>query len=195
MFNIPSKNPNYYLYCNMVTVNQVILVDNDSGSNLYNEKIIKEHGLSEQVKITLNGGHALLYLDHISHKIASDFKVLVLLKMETPIADGFEFLNGYYKESKKIKNKENIIIAVLSDNLSPEKIEKIKGMGQTNFISSPICANVLNNLIIQGFPSSGKQEAPMQAQALSSSTEISLSEKKEKAKRNFRKNQSDLRVA
>jgi CheY-like chemotaxis protein len=177
----------------MVAVNQVILVDNDCHSNLSNEKIIKESGLSEQVKITLNGGHALLYLDHISHKLDSEFKILVLLNMETPIADGFDFLQGYYKELKKIKNKENIIIAILSNNLSNEKMERIKNLGHDNFISSPICPNALNNLVIQRFTPS-TSSVGSEPEALQTS-EVSQAEKKEKVKRKPRKKQTDLKVA
>jgi response regulator RpfG family c-di-GMP phosphodiesterase len=179
----------------MVAVNQVILVDNDGCSNLSNEKIIKEYGLTEQVKITLNGGHALLYLDHISHKIDSEYKILVLLNMDTPIADGFDFLQGYHKESKKIKNKENIFIVILSNNLSTEKMNRIKELGQANFISSPVCPLTLSNLVIQKFnPSISAAEGTV-SESIPEPTGVTQPEKKEKAKRKPRKGQSGLKVA
>jgi response regulator of citrate/malate metabolism len=184
----------------MVMVNEVILVDNDCESNLCNEKIIKESSLSSQVKITLNGGHALLYLDHISHRLDRNSKVLVLLNMETPIADGFDFLQGYYKESKKIKNKENIFIVVLSNNLSKEKVERIKRIGQVNFIASPISIDVLNSLVQQhfNFPAAiigSEPESLSQSAIVSQSQPEATSEKKEKPKRKPRKGQAGLRVA
>jgi response regulator RpfG family c-di-GMP phosphodiesterase len=181
----------------MVKINQVILVDNDCDSNLCNEKIIKESSLSSEVKITLNGGHALLYLDHINHKLDKDFKVLILLNMETPIADGFDFLQGYYKESKKIKNKENILIVVLSNNLSNEKMERIQRIGQVNFISSPISMEVLNTLVQKHF---SLPVAPVgsEPEFIMSNDIVSNPEKKEKPKRKSRKSQvsqGGLRVA
>jgi response regulator RpfG family c-di-GMP phosphodiesterase len=179
----------------MVTVNQVILVDNDCDSNLCNEKIIKESLLSSEVKITLNGGHALLYLDHISHKLDKDFKVLILLNMETPIADGFDFLQGYHKESKKLKHKENIFIVVFSNNLSNEKIEKIKRIGQVNFISSPVSRETLNTLVQNHFNLPVAVSIGSEPEFPMSKDIVSKPEKKEKPKRKPRKSQPDLRVA
>src|SRR5690349_44080 len=114
----------------MNKVNQVLLVDSDIRSNSEKENLIKESGLSEQVKVAVNGGHALLYLDQISHKLSEDSKMVILLNMETPIANGFDFLNGY-KSCSGI-NKKNTLIIVMKDNLCSEKIEKTKGLGVCN---------------------------------------------------------------
>ena len=95
----------------MNKVNQVLLVDNDIRSNSEKENLIKESGLSEQVKVAVNGGHALLNLDQISHKLSEDSKMVILLNMETPIANGFDFLNGY-KSCSGI-NKKNTLIIVM----------------------------------------------------------------------------------
>jgi response regulator of citrate/malate metabolism len=179
----------------MNELNQVILVNNDSHSNFINDKIIKESGLCSQVKITLNGGHALLYLDHISSKLDEDFKVLILLNMETPIADGFDFLHGYFKDSKRIKNKNNICIVVLSNNLSKEKMEKITHIGVPNFIASPLSIDNLKTIVHNYFnPTTVISGSPNKA--VSETAIVSEPQKKkEKVKRSPRKGQSGLRVA
>jgi DNA-binding NtrC family response regulator len=142
----------------MNKVNQVLLVDNDISSNSHRENLIKSSGLSEQVKVAVNGGHALLYLDHISHKLNNDSKIVILLNMDTPIANGFDFLNGY-KVCKSI-NKDNILIIVMRDNLCTEKIEKTKGLGVCNFIESGFSIDTLNQIVDRHFlPSSSANSA------------------------------------
>ncbi|HXA00555.1 MAG TPA: hypothetical protein VNW99_01125 [Cytophagaceae bacterium] len=133
----------------MNKVNQVLLVDNDLRSNSEKENLIKQSGLSEQVKVTVNGGHALLYLDQISHKLNDDSRVVILLNMETPIANGFDFLNGY-KIYNGI-NKKNTLIIVMEDNLCTEKIEKTKGLGVCNFINSSFSIDTLNQIVDNHF--------------------------------------------
>ena len=113
-------------------VDKIILVDNNTSRISSFQKEVKGTPLANTVTVTLNGGHALLYLDHINHKI-KDTKTLILLNIHTPIANGFDFLEGY-KEASSLK-KENIRIAVMEDNLQEEEIEKIKKLGVTNFFS------------------------------------------------------------
>jgi len=140
----------------MNKVNQVLLVDNDLSSNSEKENLIKKSGISQQVKVTVNGGHALLYLDQISHKLNDDSKIVILLNMDTPIVNGFDFLNGY-KTCSGI-NKKNILIIVIEDNLCSEKIEKAKRLGVCNFINSGFSIDALNQIVDSHFNESSNIE-------------------------------------
>jgi DNA-binding NtrC family response regulator len=133
----------------MNKLNQVLLVDNDLSSNSEKENLIKKSGISQQVKITVNGGHALLYLDQISHKLNDDSKIVILLNMDTPIVNGFDFLNGYKTFSSV--DKKNILIIVIEDNLCSEKIEKARGLGVCNFINSGFSIDTFNQIVDNHF--------------------------------------------
>jgi DNA-binding NtrC family response regulator len=166
----------------MNKVNQVLLVDNDLSSNSEIEKLIKQSGLSEQVKVTVNGGHALLYLDHISHKLSHDFKMVIILNMETPIANGFDFLNGYKTHSEI--NKENILIIVMQDNLCSEKIERARELGVCHFIKSGFSIDGLNQIVSNHFQPSSVP-----------ATGHPIAEKKEKPKRKMPMQEAGLKIA
>lgn len=125
---------------------QVILVEHNPASQKEIEKNIREAGITNQVKIALNGGHALLYLDHLhlTDKV-KDNQVIILLNLDTPLVDGLSFLKDY-QASKNFK-KENIQIAVIDDNLSADKKAKAESMGVSCFLSPDISAPALNNLV------------------------------------------------
>ncbi|MFN3402804.1 MAG: hypothetical protein ACK40G_01840 [Cytophagaceae bacterium] len=134
----------------MNTIDTLVIVDADSKCNHLNERKIKESGISNNVKVTLNGGHALLYLNQISHKTVCS-KTVVILNMDTPIANGFDFLEGL-KYSNEIY-KDNVLVVVVNDNLDENKLEKTKKLGVNHFISSGLCTDSLKNLISEYFNS------------------------------------------
>ncbi len=125
-------------------INRLLLVDCDTKTNCLNEKKIVDSGLVDQLKVTLNGGHALLYLNQISHRTV-DSKTVVVLNMNTPIANGFDFLEGY-KFSHDI-HKDNVLIVVMQDNIDKDIQDKVRRYGVNYFISSSICLETLNNHI------------------------------------------------
>jgi response regulator RpfG family c-di-GMP phosphodiesterase len=158
----------------MQIIDQVVLVDNNSFRSSNIEKNMKEIGLAQRIKTTVNGGHALLYLEHISEQIQNS-KVLVLLNIHTPMVNGFEFLESF-KELKNIK-KTNILIAVLNDNLSDDEVNKIKLLGISDFISSQISCDKLLPIINSRFETemTGKKKSGKRRNETSISTGSNLS--------------------
>lgn len=111
----------------------ILIVDNNHAKNSERERIIKENNLSNEVKIAMNAGHALLYLDHIHlNKKIHDSNLVVILNMDTPISNGYDFLNAYNHSSNLRKDRIHII--VVNENLNEEKQEKIKKHGVSDFI-------------------------------------------------------------
>lgn len=123
----------------------ILIVDNNHHKNSEKALAIKEHGLSHEVKVAMNSGHALLYLDHIhlNQKI-NDTQLIIILNMETPISNGYEFLSTYHNSTNF--KKERIHIIVINDNLCEEKKEKIKKLGVTNFIQDPFPVEIINKI-------------------------------------------------
>lgn len=148
-------------------VQQILLVDNNMSHNHHREEKLREAGIAQEIKIAVNGGHALLYLDHASEKIRNS-NLVILLNMDTPIANGFDFLEGY-KYSKL--NKENILVIVLNDNLDPAKIERTKKFGINTFLSSSFSADELENIIREHFQNQATSAKP----TLSKNTNINYS--------------------
>lgn len=113
---------------------QVIIVNQDQEQNSGIEKTIRNSGLNCNVKIAVNGGQALLQIDHL-HLIQkiNDKPILVLLDINTPIVNGYEFLHQY-KIARNLR-KENIHIVVIDKGLSQTQKTKVENLGISIFVS------------------------------------------------------------
>lgn len=134
----------------MKVIDEVLIVNNDSNTNLFLQKKIVENGFADNVKLTLNAGHALLYLEHmhLSRRIEGK-KLLILLNMNTPIMNGIDFLKSF-QESGQFK-KENIMIVVMSDDLTSYFVSAAKEGGINYFVPFQLCLNELTRLVSSKF--------------------------------------------
>jgi CheY-like chemotaxis protein len=132
----------------METVNQILLVDNLVTSNSEIDNKVKKHKLANSVKITLNGGHALLYLEQIQERLL-DNNMVILLNMNTPIVNGYEFIN--LLSACKTVSKENILLIVFTDNLNDDDMDTIKSMGINHFTSKDFQPETLKEMIKKHF--------------------------------------------
>jgi CheY-like chemotaxis protein len=128
----------------MKRIDQIILVDNNQSGSLAAIKNIESAGLAENVKLAVNGEHALLVLDHLDlYKRISGRKIIVILNIDTPIMNGIDFLEGY--KWRKYPNKEEILI-VVTDNTARENIEKARSLGAKEVISSPLKTSEISEM-------------------------------------------------
>jgi response regulator RpfG family c-di-GMP phosphodiesterase len=127
-----------------------LLIDNDQKTNAVNAEKIKSSGIGRNVKITVNSGHAFLYLNEMNEKLSFS-RLVILMNMETPIMNGFEFLEAY--NVNKALNKNNILIIAFNERLTQEKIQKSRYLGISNFIASDLRIEELQSLVSQHFNS------------------------------------------
>lgn len=125
----------------------IIIVDDDIISNIANEKIVRESGLCENVKVTLNGGHAVCFLTQKFEENLYGAKILILLDLEMPIMDGFEFLQFY--DRCNFLNKENVQVIVMADSPTFDKIERFRSLGAIGYVNKPLSYESLKNVFIQ----------------------------------------------
>jgi len=146
----------------MKKVIQVMLVNNNSYQNAEIEKSIKSAGITNDVKMAVNGGHGILHLHHLqlSEKI-NEGVVLVLLNLNTPMVDGFEFLNQF-KYSRDLR-KENIVIVVLDKNLPEDQKAKAEKLGITHFVPLPCCTENLKNILVSTEQAQGSSSSALAA--------------------------------
>lgn len=117
----------------MKNIDRVVIANQDHQINNAIVRMLKDSGFSGIIKCTLNAGHALLYLDHLSleGKLFNS-KVLVLLNPNTPIVNGLEFLSSF-QDSTSIQ-KENIRLIILTDNMNSDIVERSRKKGARNFL-------------------------------------------------------------
>lgn len=118
-----------------IKFDKVLLVDDDNINNFLSEEIISAANITKEVVLLTDGQQALNYLNTLEvHENEPPKKLLILLDLNMPVMDGFEFLEELQPE--KVKADFQIIILTSSDN--QRDIEKIKAYDIKNFISKPI---------------------------------------------------------
>lgn len=120
----------------MKIIKNIFLVDDDKVFTFITTKIIMETHLVEKVKVFENGLDILNFLK----ENAPNLEVLpevILLDLNMPIMDGWQFLERYAKFAPEIDKK--IKIYVLSSSIFLEDIERAKASTLvSDYITKPI---------------------------------------------------------
>ncbi|MCH7409264.1 response regulator [Belliella sp. DSM 111904] len=118
----------------------IILVDDDPINNLINKRLISKMNIAEQVEEYLEAEKALERLASIS----PDEKTLILLDINMPVMNGWDFLNQYLEKNKHRKDK----IIMLSSSIDFQDQQKAKRYDCVDgFIEKPLTPEKFKNLL------------------------------------------------
>lgn len=136
-------------------LNCILLVDDDEATNFFNKIIIDKSGVAEHVEITWNGREALEYLTNKGKYTGQNDKYpnpdLILLDINMPKMDGWDFLDEYEKLDDE--QKARIIIVMLTTSFNPDDKERAEKIPIINgFKNKPLSANMLNEILEIYFP-------------------------------------------
>jgi len=101
-------------------IKNILLVDDDEATNLFNKRVIENSGLAEKVTVALSGIEALGLL---RTKFIPDGTMpeLILLDALMPVMDGWKFAEEFEKLNKGKNFKSKIVMLTGT----PAEIEKI----------------------------------------------------------------------
>lgn len=119
---------------------RIYIVDDDPIYKLVTNKLIKKTNLFSDTKEFSNGVEALDYFEK-----TTDFPDILLLDLEMPEMDGWEFLEEYCQMKRRAENDSIIYIA--SSSISSE--DKMKAQKYTcvrDFLSKPINLDKLKKI-------------------------------------------------
>lgn len=120
----------------MRPINLVLLVDDDEIYKFIGSKIIESTNLVKRIKTFSNGEEAINFLKSNSKNVDL-LPEIILLDLNMPIMDGFEFLEKYILLEPKLGKK--ITIYIVSSSVSPADIEKINQISEvSDYIIKPI---------------------------------------------------------
>lgn len=123
----------------MRKLGRIMLVDDDDFTNYYNEVVLKRMNAYEDIVIFQNGKDALDYLKTDKEKVD-----LILLDINMPIINGWQFLEEYGEFDK---NKKAIIV-MLTSSVNIEDKKKAEGFKDvTKYVSKPLNAESIKEIL------------------------------------------------
>ena len=131
----------------MTKIACTLLVDDDDTANYLNEMLFKRLDATEKLLVAHNGLEALEVINQ--NCPGGDCPMLVLLDINMPIMDGFEFLEAY--NQLDIEQKKCIVIVMLTSSLNPGDIKKVEQASIAGYINKPLTKKVLQEILAKHF--------------------------------------------
>ena len=103
----------------MRNIKHLLLVEDDEVTNYLHTFLFRDMNMAEEVHSVLNGQEAIDYIKTCSKEDQPD---LILLDINMPLMDGFEFLGHL----ENLDVNENIVILMVSTSIIPRDIERSK---------------------------------------------------------------------
>lgn len=131
----------------MKKLNSIMLVDDDTITNFLNELLINEMEITHELIVTTDGQQALDKLStHYNDGNAPD---LILLDVNMPVLNGFEFLKKY--NELDFQNKETSLIVILTTSLNSSDKEKAKALNVKDYMCKPLTVENMGKLLNKHF--------------------------------------------
>jgi CheY-like chemotaxis protein len=133
---------------------KVICVDDDPIALLLSKLVLSKSDFASKVITAANGEIAIAYLERaevIEENKNSENPLIILLDLNMPVMDGWEFLEQfdetlyqqYYKTTKVI---------LLSSSIDPNDIERSKDFSMVvDFLPKPLTKEMLNTILKKVF--------------------------------------------
>lgn len=125
-------------------LNCVLIVDDDNVSNFISEKVIKSNGSVRMVTAVTDGKQAIEYL---KHQCEDDDPYacpdLILLDLNMPYFDGFEFVDNYRK--KEIYKNIPVVVVTSTEPMEEQK-EKLRQAG-IPYITKPLSGEKFTRIL------------------------------------------------
>lgn len=117
--------------------NKVLLVDDDDISNYLTEVLIQKLDFSGEIEVYKNGEEALNYIKEcIDNQNEVSVPELVILDINMPVMDGFEFLEEFDKLQQE--NNMDIPVVMLTTSNYNNDIQKAQKYKVAGFVNKPL---------------------------------------------------------
>ena len=129
----------------MTTLKTLTIVDDDDIFVFLTTKIIEQTNLVDLIKVFGNGLDAINFLKENKNNVDA-LPDIILLDLNMPIMNGWQFLEEYNKLNPTIGKK--ITIYIYSSSISPDDITRAKTISEvSDYIIKPITKDKLIDLI------------------------------------------------
>lgn len=129
----------------MRKINSLFVIDDDKIYHFLLKNLFKQNGIDVQSTFFCNGQDAI---DHIVHNGKDALPDLILLDVNMPIMNGWQFLEEFLKVSKEIDKMPDIYMISSSNNeVDINKAKEFNGAVKDYFLK-PICKEDLQKIFL-----------------------------------------------
>ena len=130
------------------TINSIMIIDDNEFDNFYHQRIINNNNFAKNVILKEHGNDALTFIKKYQNKIPD----IILLDINMPILNGWEFLAEYNKLQDNLKSKLIIIMKFTDEEINLEIIDNLKSSGIIiEFRSKPITKEIFEEILFSYF--------------------------------------------
>jgi CheY-like chemotaxis protein len=124
-----------------------LLIDDDQTTNFVNQMLLEDLQVSKQVLVAHNGKEAL---ELISRQCENGCcPELILLDINMPVMNGFEFLKAY--EKLEFAHKQSVVIVMLTTSMNPEDVKRLEEFPTQGLLTKPLTSEMVQRLLKQHF--------------------------------------------
>ena len=130
----------------------ILLVDDNSDDNFIHERAIRKSGLGASVAVCRDGQDALDYLQGVEAYADAEVRhpELVLLDINMPRVNGWEFLAEFTKLGQAIR--QGVVIVMLSTSTNPTDRGRADEFEQVvDYMSKPLTPDLIRQLVTAHF--------------------------------------------
>jgi CheY-like chemotaxis protein len=130
-------------------LDKILCVDDDPITLMLCRKVVEKVEFAKEIITVNNGEEAIHYFDMLFEERKNDSDIvypkLVLLDLNMPVMDGWEFLETYItKDYQNVFDSTRFI--VLSSSIDPYDINRSKTYPVIGFLSKPVTKEMLEDL-------------------------------------------------
>ena len=131
----------------MKRIKHLLLVDDDPTTNFFNRHLITKTGCCDVIHEAKNGQEALDILELLRGR--NEFPEIILLDINMPIMNGFEFLDRYIQMEKNLRT---VVVCMLTTSLADEDLLRAqKYEVLRDYIDKPLRESKINELLEKYF--------------------------------------------
>jgi CheY-like chemotaxis protein len=129
-------------------LNCILIIDDDTTTNLIHKMILEQANVAENILVALNGKEALDLIRNAGNGPENNYPLpdLILLDINMPIMNGWEFIEEYQKLDNGLKSK--MVVVMLTCSLNPDDEIKAGKLPAINgFRNKPLSVEIVYKLV------------------------------------------------